>query len=410
MCNQTDNSNKPEPSETPPLRVLQIIPSLNPEFGGPPEGAAQICRSLRDRGIEADIATLDPPGAQWGCVCSVVQLGPSRFGRYSYSDRLFTWLQANAHRYSGVIVHGLWQYHGLATWRALRATGVPYFVFPHGMLDPWFKHTYPLKHFKKQLYWPWAEYRVLRDATAVLFTTEEERQLARQSFGLYRAKEAVVGYGIADPPDTDPTELRAAFLQQHPELQGKRIVLFLGRLDVKKGCDLLIDAFASLAHRDPALHLVMAGPDLKGYGAELVRQAGQRGIASRICWTGMLKGAGKWGAFYSAEVFALPSHQENFGISVAEALACRVPVLISNKVNIWREVAAERAGFVADDTLAGTTGLLSKWLDLPATEREAMSQDGLACFRKHFHIDSSAERLMTTLRSHACPPAHSSAA
>src|SRR5688572_8711541 len=341
-----------------PLRVLQIISTLNPEAGGPPEGATQICRSLRDRGVKADLVTLDAPEAEWGCACTTLRLGPSRLGRYSYSDRLFGWLKESAHGYDGVIVHGLWQYHGLATWRVLRSARTPYYVFPHGMLDPWFKHAYPLKHVKKNLYWPWAEYRVLRDATAVLFTTEEERQLARQSFGLYRVKESVVGYGIADPPSGNPEKLRAEFLQQFPELQGKRIILFLGRLDAKKGCDLLIDAFASLAHRDPTLHLVMAGPDLVGYRASLIRQAAQRGVDSRICWTGMLKGNAKWGAFHSAEVFALPSHQENFGISVAEALACNCPVLISNKVNIWREVTAEGAGLVADDTLAGTTSLL----------------------------------------------------
>ena len=392
------------------MRILQIISSMNPDFGGPPEGAGQICRSLRALGVSADLASLDEPGTSWGCDCSMIRLGPSRWGRYAYSDRLFGWLRSNAHNYGAVLVHGLWQYHGLATWRALRGTGVPYYVFPHGMLDPWFKHQYPVKHLKKQLYWPWAEYRVLRDAQAVLFTTEEERQLARKTFGLYRANEAVVGYGIADPPRSDRAELRATFLRRFPELQGKRIVLFLGRLHLKKGCDLLIDAFAALAQRDAALHLVMAGPDQEGYQASLVRQAERRGVASRICWTGMLKGEMKWGAYNSAEVFVLPSHQENFGISVAEALACRVPVLISNKVNIWREIDAERAGIVADDTLSGTTALLEKWLDLSVLERERMAANGLACFRKHFHIDASTNKLMTTIRADRCAPPHISAA
>ncbi len=124
----------------------------------------------------------------------------------------------------------------------------------------------------------------------------------------------------------------------------------------------------------------------------------------------MLKGEMKWGAYNSAEVFVLPSHQENFGISVAEALACRVPVLISNKVNIWREIDAERAGIVADDTLSGTTALLEKWLDLSVLERERMAANGLACFRKHFHIDASTDKLMTTIRADRCAPPHISAA
>ena len=102
-------------------------------------------------------------------------------------------------QFDAVIVHGLWQYSSFGVWRALAGTDTPYFVFPHGMLDPWFKRTYPAKHFKKLLYWPWAEYRVLRDAAAVLFTSEEERRLARESFALYRAREVVVNYGTAAP-------------------------------------------------------------------------------------------------------------------------------------------------------------------------------------------------------------------
>ena len=389
-----------------PTRILQVITSMNPDLGGPSEAIEQIGRSFQAAGIASDIATVDAPGATWGGT-GVIRLGPGRLGPYCYSDRLFSWLRANASHYSSVIVHGLWTYPGLATWRALSGTGTPYYVFPHGMLDPWFKHRYPLKHFKKQLYWPWAEYRVLRDARAVLFTTEEERMLARQTFARYQVNEAVVGFGISDPPRSE----RAHFLRQFPQLQDKRIVLFLGRLHPKKGCDLLISAFATVASREPTLRLVMAGPGQEGYQAELMRQAEQRGIADRICWTGLIKGDVKWGAYQSAEVFALPSHQENFGISVAEALACRVPALISDKVNIWREIDAERGGIVGADTPAGTLDLLQKWLALTPIERERMGANALACFRKHFHIESTTAKLLTTLRANRCStPSTASAA
>ncbi len=329
------------------------------------------------------------------------RLGPARLGAYSYSDRLVPWLRSNVHRYDSAIIHGLWQYHGLAAWRALRGTATPYYVFAHGMLDPWFKRQYPLKHLKKQLYWPWAEYRVLRDARSVLFTTEEERLLARQTFAPYRANETVVGFGISEPPRID----RALFTRRYPELQDKRIVLFLGRLHPKKGCDLLISAFASVCSRDPALRLVMAGPDSDGYQATLMRQAELRGIADRICWTGMIRDELKWSAYQSAEVFVLPSHQENFGISVAEALACRLPVLISDKVNIWREIDAEQCGIVRHDTPAGTLDLFEKWLALSDPSRERMKANGLACFRKHFHIDATTARLAATLQAAPCAPA-----
>jgi len=392
-----------------PMRSLQVISSLDPALGGPSEGAGQICRALKRLGVAAEIATLDEQDAMWGSECSPVRLGPARWGTYSYSEKLRDWLRANARGYDAVIVHGLWQYLGLATWRTLRGTGTPYFVFPHGMLDPWFKREYPLKHLKKQLYWPWAEHQVLRDAQAVLFTSEEERRLARQTFERYRVNEAVIGYGILGPSGQS-ADLRATFMQRHPHLQDKRLLLYLGRLHPKKGCDLLIDAFATVAHRDPDLHLVMAGPDHSGYQAELTRRARGLGLGGRVSWTGLLKGEMKWGAYYSADAFVLPSHQENFGIAVAEALACGVPVLISNKVNIWREIEAAQAGIVADDTLSGTTELLHGWLDLDALARERMGRNALACFRGHFHIDAAAKNLLDTIRATACRPEQTSAA
>ncbi len=128
----------------------------------------------------------------------------------------------------------MWQYPGLAARRAARALGLPYFVYTHGMLDPWFKRAFPLKHLKKLLYWPWGEYRVLRDAAAVCFTCEEEMILARQSFALYKAREAVVSYGTSAPAG-DPDTQRAAFLGAYPALQGKRLLLFLSRHPCEKG-------------------------------------------------------------------------------------------------------------------------------------------------------------------------------
>jgi glycosyltransferase involved in cell wall biosynthesis len=312
---------------------------------------------------------------------------------YAYTPRLLPWLRANAPRFDAVIVEGLWQYHGLAVRQALAGTQVPYFVFTHGMLGPWFKHTYPLKHLKKWLYWPWGDYRVLRDARRVLFTCDEERRLARQSFWLYQAKEAVPGFGTASPPTND-RELTQQFLAEHPHLKGKRIVLFLGRLHEVKGCDLLLEAFAKVAISDDRLHLLMAGPDNTDLATSLKAQAERLGISKRTTWTGMLNTQAKWGAINCAEVFCLPSHHENFGIVVAEALACGKPVLISNKVNIWREIESDAAGFVDTDTVDGTVRNLQRWLALDASGYAAMSGRARQCFAERFHIQRGAERLV----------------
>lgn len=351
-------------------------------------------------GHTVDVVCLDDPSAPWLSdtrLSRVIALGPAKLG-YAYTPKLVPWLRQHASDYDAVIVNGLWQYTGFAAWRALAGTKTPYFVFTHGMLDPWFKHTYPLKHLKKWLYWPWAEYRVLRDARAVIFTCEEERLLARQSFWLYRANEAVTSYGTSSPPANGP-ELAHSFLATYPQLQGKRIALFLSRIHEKKGCDLLLEAFAQVAGQDERLHLVMAGPDQTGWATALKAQAERLGLAHRIFWPGMLQGDAKWGAFYAAEVFCLPSHQENFGIVVAEALACGKPVLISNKVNIWREIESDAAGFVDEDTAAGTVRNLNRWLALDAVAYAQMAERARQCFAQRFHIQRAAERLVEIIKS-----------
>ena len=381
------------------MRLLHIIPSVNPQGGGPMEGVRQRGLRLQELGHSVEVLTLDDPQAAFvsSFPLPVHAMGPGK-GSYQYSAKLQPWLLAHARSYDAIVVNGIWQYHSFGAWRALARMGVPYFVFTHGMLDPWFKRSYPLKHLKKWLYWPWGDYRVLRDAQAVLFTSEDERVLARQSFWLYRAREAVVSYGTKSPP-THAAQLRAQFLAAHPALQGKRVLLFLSRIQEKKGCDLLIEAFAKVADQDPALHLLMAGPDQTGWVAELKALAQARGVASRISWPGMLQGDTKWGAFYSAEAFVLPSHQENFGIAVAEAMGCGLPVLISDKVNIWREIQADGAGIVNSDTVEGTVQTLKQWLGMKPDAQQAMGLQAKRSFEARFTVDAMAASLLAIVRT-----------
>ncbi|CAN7209137.1 glycosyltransferase [Paraburkholderia terricola] len=385
------------------MKILHLLASVDPRAGGPVEGVRRSGMAMRDAGHEIEVATCDAPGDAYLAAFPfpVHVFGPTR-NRYSYCERLAPWLAANARRFDAVIVHGLWQYHGLAAWKALRKSEAPYYVYAHGMLDPWFKEAYPLKHLKKWLYWPWAEYRVLRDARAVIFTTEEERTRARQSFWLYRARERIVPFGTT-VPSLDPQPLREAFLTAVPGLRGKRIVLFLGRVHAKKGCDLLIDAFARIASRDQALHLVIAGPDETGWVATLRAQAEAAGIAQRVSLPGMLQGDLKWGAFHASDVFALPSHQENFGVAVAEALGCGLPALISDKVNVWREIEADGAGMVAADTAAGTEKNLLRWLELDDAAREAMRAQAVRTFNARFRIETMVSALTALLETRGGP-------
>lgn len=374
--------------------------------GGPIESVKQSSAVLAQRGHQVEIVSLDAPGDPSVNQLPVTAhaLGPGR-GSYGYTPRFTRWIKDRHRDYDAVIIHGLWQYNSFGVWRALRKTTTPYFVFPHGMLDPWFNRTYPLKHLKKLLYWPWAEYRVLRDAAAVLFTSEEERRLARESFSLYQCNEAVVNYGTA-APDVNLETARHDFLKAFSQLHGKRLLLFLGRLHEKKNCELLLEAFATLRNssRDDSrsLRLVMAGPcfddaylrRLKRRAATLTSDVDE----TPITFTGMLSGNLKWGAFSAADAFILPSHQENFGIAIAEALACGTPVLISNKVNIWPEIDADRAGYVENDDLVGTTRLIERWARTPAETRNEMRNNASQCFVRHFEINRAVDSLLSILR------------
>jgi glycosyltransferase involved in cell wall biosynthesis len=332
--------------------------------------------------------------------------------RLAWYDRFFPisliqWLQVNVHHYDLVVVDAIWGFHLFATWFVLRRRPIPYVVFTHGMLDPWFKRTFPLRHLKKWIAWPWAMYPALRDAKAVLFTCEQERRLARQSFWLYCCQEVVVPFGTGGIPH--PThDYATPFLASHPALQGRRCFLFLGRVNPKKGPDLLLRAVAALESQglwDPALHcLVMAGPSTGGYAHTLQQLANQLAISDSILWTGMLQGNDKWGAFQAAEAFVLPSHQENFGIAVVEALSAYTPVLITHAVNISPEIAADGAGLVDHDTLPGTIALLSRWLQLDPSARQAMALQARYTFEKRYTIDGFALALHTLFAGMVSPP------
>jgi glycosyltransferase involved in cell wall biosynthesis len=381
------------------VRILRSIHSLNPTTGGPLESIKQSSVSLATRGHQVEIMCLDAPDAPWlrDFPVPVHALGPA--GNYGYTPRLVPWLQDRHRDFDAVIIHGLWLYNGFGVWRALRGTSTPYFVFPHGMLDPWFRRAYPLKHLKKILYWLAIEHRVTSHAAAVLFTSQEEQRLARQSFSPYQCNEVVVSYGTA-APNVDLAQAREDFLKAFPQLRGKQLLLFLGRLHQKKGCDLLIDSFANV--RDPTNHLVIAGPCAdERYLASLKGRAEKSGAP--ITFPGMLSGNMKWGAFAAAEAFVLPSHQENFGIAIAEALACGTSVLISNKVNIWREIEKAGAGYVENDDLAGTKRLLDRWLATSEQDRQSMRANARKCFAEHFEINRATDSLLSVLHKFVAP-------
>lgn len=381
------------------MRNLHVICTVNPANGGPIEGLKQLAAVLVAEGHHIEVACLDDPNDPWlkDFPLKVTALGPGKTP-WRYSSKLVPWLRENLSRFDAVVINGLWEYNSYGAWKALKGSDVPYFVFTHGMLDPWFNQQYPLKALKKRLFWRWGQFPVLRDATFVLFTSEEEMILARRSFRPYIVREKVVRYGTPGPK-SDLEPLRHQFLETIPTLKGRHFLLYLSRIHEKKGCDLLVQAFSELADDHPDVDLVMAGPDKTGLVPKLQTQADSLGVAHRIHWPGMLTGDAKWGAFAAADAFVLPSHQENFGIVVAEALACHTPVLISDKINIWREIKSAGGGLVEADTLEGTRNLLSAWFQLDESSKESMRARARQCFLDNFEITQAAHCLLDVTRN-----------
>lgn len=379
------------------VRILHTTHSAHPGTGGPIEGIRQLSNGLRTLGHEAELATLDNPQSTVGGEFSIPVhcLGPGMPG-YGYSRRFRSWVQAEAHRFDAVVVHGLWLYNGLGTRRGLRGTGIPWLVYPHGMLDAWFRRTYPVRHLKKLAYWWVAERKLLNDAAAVLFTTSEERERGSATFPGFRGRTRVVGFGTSGPPDElTPSVAEEAFRRRFSAIDGDPFILFLGRLHEKKGLDLLLQAYAGWSGRD-RVSLVIAGSAADAGGERHWRSEAERhGLDpdSQVLFTGHIEGSEKWGAFFAAEAFILPSHQENFGVAVAEALACGCPVLISQEVNIWREIADDGAGLVAPDNLAGTADLLERWATTGPGERRRMAANARQCFADRFSAISAARNL-----------------
>jgi glycosyltransferase involved in cell wall biosynthesis len=375
-------------------RVLHIIATVNPESGGPVQSIIQYLKA-KNSCFDIETVSLDAPDSKFlenfpGVVHGV---GPG-ISRYRYTPNLSNWIIDNAARFDAAVIHGLWNHASIGGWWGCRKSKLPYVIFSHGMMDPWFKSTYPIKHFAKQLFWS-VQGLVLRDASEVLFTCQEEMSLASGVFWGYKYRPRVVSFAAEDVPQVSDNDV-GLFYDSLPSLQQRPFLLFIGRVHYKKGCDLLIEGFSKVKKR-PDLQLVIAGPDNSDYAKMLKNLSILWGVSDRIHWVGMIGGPIKSGAFRAAEAFILTSHQENFGIAVAEALAYGKPVLISNKVNIWREILEGGAGLVESDTVLGAINLIDSWELMSVFDRLEMSKNARAVYDNNFTIDSANHDLNAAL-------------
>ena len=396
------------------MNILHIAGKMDPRLGGVAQAIRTIIRGLEGLGVHNEVVTLDHPQSSFLTEEPLVIHTPGEGrGAWYYAPLFFPWLQENCTRFDVVIVHGLWQFHGYAVqkmFRQLKKKGVyalpALYIMPHGMLDPYFQSVpgRKLKAIRNWCYWKLVENKMVNGADGVLFTCLEEQKLAGLPFSPYAPKRAAVaGLGVQEPP-LFTVNMQKAFLGKCHAVINRHYVLFLGRIDEKKGVDLLVSAYEKIVanhateEKDVPM-LVIAGPGLDTPYGEKIKQlvAASPLLTSLVAFTGMLEGDAKWGAFYCADAFILPSHQENFGIALVEAMACGKPVLISNKVNIWQEVIKAQAGLAADDTAEGVLSLLTKWNTMLSDQQNRMAARARQCYEKQFSVEMAARQMLQAL-------------
>jgi glycosyltransferase involved in cell wall biosynthesis len=389
------------------MRVLHAISEIDPRFGGTATAVTALARAQKRAGLDVSVFStiyqvpavaaaelLESEGIK------VTQVGPYQ-SRLRVNPELIRALQPNIAAADVVHVHALWEQVQHAASRLAHAAGKPYVITPHGMLDPWSLNQ---SRWRKKLYLAWRMRRDLNEASAVHYTADAERDLAKP-VGL--TSPTIVEPNIVDLSDFDPLPSRGAFRARHPQLADKPIVLFLGRLHPKKGLELLIPAFAQA--KLPEAFLVIAGPDPDNYSPLLRDLAARENVADRVLFTGMLRGRDRVEAFVDSDLFALPSYQENFGIAVVEALAAGCPVLLSDQVNIYREIVAGNVGSAVPTQIAPLAQELKRWMT-DESARRAASSIAATFVRARYDAAAVAQRWVQTYatlsfhRSRSSPP------
>ena len=329
------------------LNVLHVTPSMSPTWGGPVAVVSQLTHTLSAEGVNCEIATTR--GHRVGA--DTIQLEgipthsfdtelPSRIWT-AYSSTLGRFLNENASRFDVIHVHEIWHYAGYAAFRAAKKNEIPFVLTPHGELGEWHLSH---KAMKKRIYMRLILDRMLCNADALhAITPAEKSRILELGYG---TPVTVAPNGI-DPTQFDILPDLSDFLNKFPALKGKRVILYLGRLNTTKGLDILACSFSAITRRFPDAILLVAGPDEEGGRQVMESILTSNGVIDRTIFTGMLTGKDKLAALSSADMFVLPSYSEGFSIAVLEAMAARLPVVISEGCN-FPEVAENGAGFVVE--------------------------------------------------------------
>ena len=371
------------------MNILQVISDLSRRAGGPAQAVLEVSQALVRKGHAISIFGISDAPAQKSEIARGIEIRsfPREWSfRYRYSGAFREALEHEIQKFDLVHIHGVWTYPTFAASRIAKKAEVPYILRPCGMLD-----AYSLSHhaLRKKLYYSLIEKITLRNAAAIHFTTQEEKESASAIRNILDSKFVVVPLGLELESYTHLPP-RGSIRNRVLGLENKKIILFLGRVNFKKGLDLLIRAFSKLVKERSDIHLIIAGPDDEGYGKKLDQWIRDEKIQTDVTRLGFVEGGQKLSLFSDSDIFCLPSHQENFGLAVLEAMAAGLPVLVSEHVNLSEEIGKQGAGLVTSLGIEEIAGALNKLLE-DDTLRYQMGAHGKALVRREYSWDLISE-------------------
>lgn len=339
------------------MRILHVISTLAPTSGGPTIVLGELARAQGAAGHNVVICTTDRsnptterlPCQYFECFdCDGVSLKvfPVLSSTLIFSLSMARWLSQACDGFDVVHIHGLYRFVPSFAAIQARRQNKPYVICVHGALDPFLYKQSRFGNWAiplKRLYEHLIDIPNLNHASAIHYTAQEEAD--RAAFLNLKAKPVIVPNGI-DWDRYVNLPVKGSFRDRVGLCQETPLVLFLGRINFKKGLDLLIPAFSQVIKAEPRARLAIVGPDNEGYGQKVRSWCREQGIEDKVSFVDHLGPDEVKQAYVDADVFVLPSYTENFGMTVVEAMASACPVVISDQVNIWREVQADGAGLV----------------------------------------------------------------
>ena len=371
-------------------KILRIISSLNPEYGGPPAAIVDSTIALNRIGFKVDIVTHDNKESQFVKIknTTIHNMGPSLLGDYNLNFKFTKWLIQNRSKYDLFIVHGLWQFNTLAARLFLKKK---YYVFVHGQLDPSYKKFF-FNKIKKFIYWNLIEKKNLKDSKFILLTNKKEKDLLNDTYVNTKGlKKKVVDYGILEPK-YDTSKVKKIFYKKFKSLKDKDFYIYLGRFHNKKGCEIIMNAVKYFSLRKKPINVLMCGSN-NIYKKYLQKISKDLNIEKNIIWSNFLKNDIKLGALLSSKAMLLPSYGENFGVALVEAMACGIPVLTTNKVNIYNYIIENNAGYISSPNNVNFIKIINKFENLKKSNITQLKKNAYRCFKNNFLLSKKIKIL-----------------